>query len=238
MSKSGMLRHEPWATSPSIDRTIDGLVIGVDELRRGDPDDAAMPARRRRRRGRCGRRPPDRFRWPCAPAATSSASSCCRFRFSSFSCCASPRASCSSALSVARSRRVAISGRAHASGRVDARGEHEGDLVRVDGLAGEAAAIEQRAQADGVRPGAQRGQAEAGDDAVLPDQRHHVGERADRGDLHEGGQPLGAAGADAEGLHAASAPRRPRRGACPDSCSRGVSGSAPRPRAGSSVSGS
>ena len=49
--------------------------------------------------------------------------------------------------------------------------------------------LEQRAQADLVRALGQHLQAELGDDAVLADQRHDVGQRADRRDLHEGRQP-------------------------------------------------
>ena len=42
-------------------------------------------------------------------------------------------------------------GRAHAPRGVDARREHERDLVAVDRLAGQARCLEQRAQADRVR---------------------------------------------------------------------------------------
>ena len=44
MSKAGMLRQEPCATSPSTERTIAGLWYCVDQLRRGDADHAAVPA--------------------------------------------------------------------------------------------------------------------------------------------------------------------------------------------------
>ena len=91
--------------------------------------------------------------------------------------------------------------RAHAAGGVDARREHEADVIAVDRLAGQAADVEQRAQADLVRPAGQQIEAELGDDAVLADQRHDVGERADRRDLDEAGQQLVAAGAAAERLH-------------------------------------
>ena len=80
-------------------------------------------------------------------------------------------------------------GRAHAAGGVDARRHHEADVIAVDGLAGQAGGLEQRAQADLVRALGQHLQAELGDDAVLADQRHDVGERADRGDLDERRQP-------------------------------------------------
>ena len=80
-------------------------------------------------------------------------------------------------------------GRAHPSSGVDARCEHECDLVAVDGLADEATAVEQRAQPDRMRSAAQGRQAESRDDPVLADERHDVGERADGGHLDEAGQP-------------------------------------------------
>ncbi len=92
-------------------------------------------------------------------------------------------------------------GRAHAAGGVDAGRQHERDLIAVDGLAGQPAAIEQRPQADGVWSPAERLEAEPCDHAVLADQRHDVGQRADRGDLDERRQPLAAPGASAERLH-------------------------------------
>ncbi len=76
-------------------------------------------------------------------------------------------------------------GRAHAAGGVDPRREHEGDVVAVDLLAGQAGGVEQRAQADLVRSLRQHLQAELGDHAVLADERDDVGERADGGDLDE-----------------------------------------------------
>ena len=44
MSNDGMLRHDPCATSPSIDSTIAGPVQRFHQLRRDDADDAAVPA--------------------------------------------------------------------------------------------------------------------------------------------------------------------------------------------------
>ena len=79
--------------------------------------------------------------------------------------------------------------RAHAAGGVDPRREHERDVVAVDGLARQAADVEQRAQADLVRSPRQQVEAELGDDAVLADERHDVGQRADGRDLDEAGQP-------------------------------------------------
>ena len=70
-------------------------------------------------------------------------------------------------------------GRAHAPGGVDARRDHEADVIAVDRLAGESAGIEQRAQPDRVRPLGEGREAVPGDDPVLADERHDVGERAD-----------------------------------------------------------
>ena len=61
--------------------------------------------------------------------------------------------------------------------------------------------FEQRAQADLVRTLRQHLQSELGDDAVLADQRHDVGERADRRDLHERRQPRRLPRPRAERLH-------------------------------------
>ena len=62
--------------------------------------------------------------------------------------------------------------------------------VAVDRLAREARDVDQRAEADLVRAARQEVEAELRDHAVLADQRHDVGERADRRDLDERGQPL------------------------------------------------
>ena len=48
------------------------------------------------------------------------------------------------------------------------------------------------------------------DDPVLATQRHGVGERADGGELGEGGQPPGAPGPPAERLHQLEGDARPR----------------------------
>ena len=92
-------------------------------------------------------------------------------------------------------------GRAHAARGVDARREHEGDVVAVDLFAGQAGDVEQRAQADLVRPLRQHLQPELGDDAILADQRHDVGKCADGGDLDECRQPGGLARTRAQRLH-------------------------------------
>ena len=92
-------------------------------------------------------------------------------------------------------------GCAHAAGRVDPRRHHEGDVIAVDLLACKPGDFEQCTEADLVRSLRQHLQAELGDDAILTDQRHDVGQRADRGDLDEGWQPVGFARAHAQRLH-------------------------------------
>ena len=106
--------------------------------------------------GRIGSRSPS-----CA-SATSSASSCWRRRFSSFSCCASAARLVAQRLVGREQQARRDVGRAHAPGRVHARRQDERDLVAVDRLAGQARRLEQRAQADRVRPLAQRCEARAG----------------------------------------------------------------------------
>ena len=90
--------------------------------------------------------------------------------------------------------------RAHSSRSVDARREHEGDVVAVDLFAGQAGDVEQRAQAHLVRPLRQQLQPELGDDAIFADEGHDVGKCADRGDLDECRQPGGLARARAQRL--------------------------------------
>ena len=156
--------------------------------------------------------------------ATSSASSCWRRRFSSFSCCASAARLVAHRLAGGEQQPGRDVRRAHAPGGVDARRDHERDLVAVDRLAGEAGRVEQRAQPDGVRPEAERRQAEPRDHAVLADQRDDVGQRADGGDLDERRQPLAPCRRGRTAPAPASARRRRRPGACPDRCSRAASG--------------
>ena len=68
-------------------------------------------------------------------------------------------------------------------------------------LPAEAGHVEQRPQPDLVRPARQHLEAELGDDAVLADQRHDVGEGADGGDLDERREPGLATGLLTQGLH-------------------------------------
>ena len=76
-------------------------------------------------------------------------------------------------------------GAAHAAGGIHAGRQHERDVKAVDGLAGQAAHVQQRAQADFVGTARQQVEAELRDHAILADERHHVRQRADGGDLDE-----------------------------------------------------
>ena len=92
-------------------------------------------------------------------------------------------------------------GRAHAPRGVHSRREQERDVIAVDRLSAQARDVEQRPQADLVRAAGQQVQSQLGDDAVLADQRHDVGERADRRDLDEAGQPVVVARRVTQRLH-------------------------------------
>ena len=184
-----------------FDRQHDGRPVKrIDQLRGDDADDAAVPA--------VAGDDEDRSRADVRigltiflAAATISASSSCRRTFL--------------AIELHRQRphllRHRLVGgqqeprrdvrRAHAAGRVDARRQHERDVIAVDRLPGQAGHVEQRAQADLVRAARQQVEADLRDDAVLADERHDVGQRADGGDLDEARQPALAPGLPAERLH-------------------------------------
>jgi len=91
-------------------------------------------------------------------------------------------------------------GRAHAAGRVEARREHERDVVAVDRPAGEPRGLEQGAEPDRVPSRRQLVEAHAGEHAVLPHERHDVGERAEGGHLDERREPPLPPVAPAQGL--------------------------------------
>ena len=91
--------------------------------------------------------------------------------------------------------------RAHAPGRVHARRDDERHVIAVNRLAAEARRLDERPQAGLVRAARQQVEAEARDDAVLAEHGHDVGQRADRGQLEEPRQPLVLARAAAERLH-------------------------------------
>ena len=125
----------------------------VDQLRRDDADDAAVPALAGDDEHACATPTSGsvstiflRLRRRCP------ASSCRRRMFSASSCSASAARLVGHALRrTASSSRVGDVRRAHAAGGVDARRQHEADVIAVDRLAGQAGDVEQRAQADLVR---------------------------------------------------------------------------------------
>ena len=136
----------------AVDRQDDRrLVVRVDELRRGDADDAAMPAfaaddqhvvRADRRIGldrllRLG----DEIRFFGLA-----------LEVLFVQLLRQPARFLAGRLVGGQQQPRGDVGRAHAPGGVDARREDEPDVVAVDGLAGEAGRFEQRAQADGVAP--------------------------------------------------------------------------------------
>ena len=91
--------------------------------------------------------------------------------------------------------------RAHTSGGVHSRGEHEADVIAVDLLAGEPAHVEQRSEPDLVRPFREHLEPELGDHTVLAGQRNDVGERANGRDLDERREPVRMPGPDAQRLN-------------------------------------
>ena len=90
---------------------------------------------------------------------------------------------------------------AHAAGRVHARRQHERNVIAVDGLAGQPGHVEQGPQAYLMRAARQQIEADLRDDAVLADERHDIGERAEGGDLDEARQPAVVVRLAAERLH-------------------------------------
>ena len=97
-------------------------------------------------------------------------------------------------------------------------------MIAVDFLAGQAAHVEQRAQTDLVRPLREHRETELGDDAILSDQRHDVGQRADRRDFHERGNPIRASRARAQRLNELERHADAGEVLVRIACSRGVSG--------------
>ena len=195
-----MLRHEPWTSSPSIDSTMAGLWKWSTSF------EATMPMT-----PRCQPSPATTSTL-CAPtsgsvstslraSATIVASSSWRFVFSTLSCSASAARLVPGALVGGEQQPRGDVRRGHAAGGVDARRQQEADVEAVERLAGQARSVEQRPQPDRVLVLRQALEAEPGDDAVLADQRHDVGDRADGGDLEERRQPLLAAALQAQAVH-------------------------------------
>ena len=74
-------------------------------------------------------------------------------------------------------------------------------MIAVDCLAGQAAHVDERPESDFVRTAREQVETDSGDDAILADERHHVGQRANRGDLDEAREPVLPAGLAAKRLH-------------------------------------
>ena len=196
MSNAGMLRHEP-CDIVVLDRQHDRRLV-----------EARRPASTRRCRSRRGASPRRPRRARCARR--------CRGRSRSTACASArrspllrPGAACSlrSAAPPARALRRPSPRRDASSSRVAMSGVLMRPAALIRGastkptwkpssvLPSRPAGFEQRLQADRVRALRQPLETQLGDDAVLADQRHDVGDRADRGNLDERRQPLLAAGA-------------------------------------------
>ena len=196
----------------------------VDQLRRDDADDAAVPAlagddeNRARADVRIGlddflRRGEDLRLFLLAPDVLAVELQRQRPRLVAHA----PRRSASSS-------RVAMSGVLMRPAAFTRGASMNDDVIAVDRLA--RSGPRRRAARAGPTlcgPARQQVEAELGDDAVLADERHDVGQRADGGDLDEARQPAVAAGAPAQAPARASARRRRRPGTCRDSCSRAAS---------------
>ena len=89
----------------------------------------------------------------------------------------------------------------HPAGRIHPRRDLKRHVAAVDGLAGQSRHLDQRAQADLVRPLRQQVEAELRDDAVLAHERDDVGQRPDGRDLDEGRQQPLAIAFTTQGLH-------------------------------------
>ena len=84
---------------------------------------------------------------------------------------------------------------AHPSGGIESRRDDETDVVTVDHFAREPAFLQQGFEPGPVRAPRESLEAAAGDDPILPDERHDISERANRGHLDEVRQQIEAAAA-------------------------------------------
>ena len=205
----------------AVDRQDDGrLVIRVDQLRRGDADHAAMPAVAADHEHvvRADRR--DRSRSPSWPARRAPLPPVWRRRFSSFSCCASAARLVAHRFVGGEQQPRRDVGRAHAPGGVDPRRKDEADLIAVDRLAGQPGGVEQRAQADGVRPVLSEPRPSLAMTRFSPTSGTTSASVPIAAIFTKAGSHLRLAGAVRTAPAPASARRRRRRGACRDRCSR------------------
>ena len=151
MLNDGMLRHDPCATSPSIDSTIAGRWNASTSF------DATMPMT-----PRCQPSPATTMTVR-EPISRSVSTDLPRLRDDLRLLLLAAEVLGVELLGERRALRRAIASsdgqqqpggdvrRAHAAGGVDARREHEADVIAVDLLAGQAADVEQRSQPDLVR---------------------------------------------------------------------------------------
>ena len=122
-----------------LDRQHDGRPVKrVDELRRDDADDAAVPAFAGDDEHRCARRRPDRSGRSSSPRRGSRLPPPAAGRSRRRAAAPAPAPPRPSPRRSASSSRVGDVGRAHAAGGVDARRQHEADVIAVDRLAGQA----------------------------------------------------------------------------------------------------
>ena len=104
----------------------------------------------------------------------------------------------------------------HPPGRVEPRGDGEGDGLEVDGLGRDPCALEERRDAR-ARRAPQALEAEPGDRPVLADDRRHVGDGPDRREVASGrarraGPPGSSASRSWATLNATPLPARRRSG--------------------------
>ena len=93
-------------------------------------------------------------------------------------------------------------GRPHAPGGIQARGQHEADVKAVELRVQQTASLQKGLDAGRVRAGRQAAEAAVRDHAILADERHDVGQRADRSHLDEVRQRVDTASArEEQSLH-------------------------------------
>ena len=200
MLNDGMLRQDPWATSPSIESTIAGRWNASTSF------DATIPIT-----PRCQPSPATTMteREPTSRSVSTTLRACgddvgfllLAPEILRVELLGQPARFVGHRLVGGQQQSRGDIWRAHAAGGIDAGSEHEADVIAVDLLAGEAADVEQRTQPDLVRTLRQHGEAELGDDPVFARQRNDVGQRPDRRHLHERRHPVTAARSRTERLH-------------------------------------
>ena len=201
MSNAAMLRHEPWPTPSSTEITTAGPVEGVHELRGDDADDAPVPA--------FAGDDEDRVRADVRVVLDGAARLGEDLLLLRLPAQVLLVELLGERARLGRHRLVGGQqqprrdvGRRHPPGRVDARREDERRRCSCrSSCPARPGDVEQRPQADLVRPAREQVEADLRDHPVLADQRHDVGQRAERRDLDERRQPLLVPGPRAQRLH-------------------------------------